>query len=660
VKTLFRHFHILILLLVITVPASAQLSGTFTIGPIDADYPDFSAAVADLNESGVSGPVVFNVQAGIYTEQILITADGTSTNTITFQSASGNASDVVLTFGAKGAADNYVVYLWQTSYVTFQNMTFTATGTDYGYVFLLDGALNSTIMNSVINGVATTSYTPNTKEVIIALAKSTATNNTLISGNTINDGSIGIFMKGSSLGIPTGTRIENNTVSNQYWYGIWVNVQDSPVVNGNTVETNSANDKYIGIRAEDCDNDLEIRNNRVNLRQQIGIHVRNGVGTSSNTGLVANNFVRMGDGSSSSAIGIEIENATYLDVYHNTVSINSSSASFARAFWVWGTNGSNINVVNNIFSSPNSKGYAYYLSSGAASAIAISDYNNFDANGSGRFSHWDGTDYTSLSAFQAASNTDGNSVVTFVTFADAAAGDLHLSGESVGDPTLTGTSLSSVTDDIDGDPRNPSTPYMGADEAETPLPVELTSFTFSVIANDIYLKWTTATETNNFGFEVQRRNPNTDWQRVGFEPGHGTTVQPQNYEFTDADLPNGRYLYRLKQIDTDGRFEYSQVLAVTVGQPVTTRLRQNYPNPFNPSTNIIYSIKEQGLVTLKIYDALGRLVKTLVQKNMPAGEHSLVWKGKDDQGKRVATGTYFYSLRVDDKIIAQKRMLLLK
>lgn len=162
----------------------AQLSGTKTIGT-GGDYTTFDAAVSDLNSLGVNGPVTFNVLNGTYTEQIEITADGTSTNTITFQSSSGNAVDVELTFAASGSGDNFVVSLTLCSYVTFKNMTLTAAGSSHGHVFTLHNAPNSTIMNNVINGVSTTSYTPDTQEIIHSFQSTTTPNhNTVISGNT--------------------------------------------------------------------------------------------------------------------------------------------------------------------------------------------------------------------------------------------------------------------------------------------------------------------------------------------------------------------------------------------------------------------------------------------------------------------------------------------
>jgi len=193
-----------------------------------------------------------------------------------------------------------------------------------------------------------------------------------------------------------------------------------------------------------------------------------------------------------------------------------------------------------------------------------------------------------------------------------------------------------------------------------PLPVELASFNYSVTGREVHLKWATATETDNFGFEIERKFGKEAWRKSGFVQGAGTTLQPQLYTFVDRELAPGDYQYRLKQIDTDGKFDYSQTLNVTVGGPVTQRLAQNYPNPFNPTTNISYAIEEDGFVQLNIHNVLGHLVRSLVAENQVAGEYAFAWDGRDDAGASVAGGTYFYALKVGDKIIARKKMILLK
>ena len=136
-------------------------------------------------------------------------------------------------------------------------------------------------------------------------------------------------------------------------------------------------------------------------------------------------------------------------------------------------------------------------------------------------------------------------------------------------------------------------------------PVELISFTGEASESNVELNWSTASETNNSGFEIIRSTIEETWNKIGFVPGHGTTTEPQHYTFSDNDVKSGRYKYRLKQIDFDGSFEYSEEIEVNVTLPNKFSLDQNYPNPFNPTTTINYSIPEDVFVTLTVYNIVG-------------------------------------------------------
>ena len=185
-----------------------------------------------------------------------------------------------------------------------------------------------------------------------------------------------------------------------------------------------------------------------------------------------------------------------------------------------------------------------------------------------------------------------------------------------------------------------------------PVPVELTSFTATVSGSDVKLNWRTATETNNSGFEIQRKL--IEWERVGFVEGNGTTSEENSYVFVDENLLAGKYKYRLKQIDYDGSFEISDIVEVEVLTPIEFSLSQNYPNPFNPSTAIEYSIPEGGNVKLEVYNSLGEKVWVFVSKHNEAGKYKINFSAGE-----LSSGIYYYRI-IADGFIAIKKMVLLK
>jgi Secretion system C-terminal sorting domain/Cleaved Adhesin Domain len=179
---------------------------------------------------------------------------------------------------------------------------------------------------------------------------------------------------------------------------------------------------------------------------------------------------------------------------------------------------------------------------------------------------------------------------------------------------------------------------------DLPVPVELTSFTAMAIENDVMLSWITATELNNRGFYIERRNDSESWNNLGFVEGHGTTTEKQSYTFLDKNLSSGIYIYRLKQIDTDGSFEYSNEIEVDLGMPIEFSLSQNYPNPFNPLTIIRYSIPKSSNVIIKVFDVLGNDIGTLIN---------------DFNSSGLPSGVYFYRLQAGS-FIEIKKMILMK
>jgi hypothetical protein len=192
------------------------------------------------------------------------------------------------------------------------------------------------------------------------------------------------------------------------------------------------------------------------------------------------------------------------------------------------------------------------------------------------------------------------------------------------------------------------------------VPVELTSFIGIVNENNVILNWSTATETNNRGFNIERKSGNDQFEEIGFAAGFGTSTEPHTYSFTDANLITGIYSYRLKQIDYDGSFEYSDVVDVELNlTPKEYTLDQNYPNPFNPSTTIKYSLPFKSNVKIMIYNMLGEKVNELINREEEAGYYEV-----NLNAGGLASGVYFYSMEAvgidGTKFASVKKMLLMK
>jgi len=194
------------------------------------------------------------------------------------------------------------------------------------------------------------------------------------------------------------------------------------------------------------------------------------------------------------------------------------------------------------------------------------------------------------------------------------------------------------------------------------VPVELAAFEAKAKRGDVELSWITATESNNYGFEIERRPAATpEWQCVAFVEGAGTRSAASTYHYRDRDLEPGSYAYRLRQIDSDGTTTLSEAIEVMILIPSQFVLEQNYPNPFNPATEIAFQIspQESGPVSLKVFNLMGQEIRTLLQTALQVGYHRVSWDGRDNYGRPVTSGTYIYVLEVGAEV-AQKKMLKLE
>lgn len=354
--------------------------------------------------------------------------------------------------------------------------------------------------------------------------------------------------------------------------------------------------------------------------------------------------------------GIAVTGAATANLYYNTIymtnigDIGTGSVAYSGIFI---NNGAN-DLKNNIIYSAEADFVTYCINRTGTTGTVTSNYNNFYpvSTTNGNVGFWNAAATPTLANWQTASGQDANSKSKQVFFVSAT--DLHLTGSSIGDFDLAGTPIIGITTDIDGDTRDANFPYMGADEGPIPLPVELASFAATVDKGVVTLKWTTASEINNRGFEVERGVAG-EFITIGFVNGAGTSTEERSYSFIDAKVQPGVYGYRLKQIDFDGSFNYSNVIEIDISVPAVFDLAQNYPNPFNPATTIEFSVANPVNVTLTVFTILGEQIAVLVDNQFTeAGKHSVQFNASS-----LASGTYIYRIQAGD-FVATKKMILAK
>jgi hypothetical protein len=195
-------------------------------------------------------------------------------------------------------------------------------------------------------------------------------------------------------------------------------------------------------------------------------------------------------------------------------------------------------------------------------------------------------------------------------------------------------------------------------EDSTTIPVELSNFVANVDEGKIYLYWETSSELNNLGFFIERRNiysgeNESDWIEIGFEEGNGNSTERNFYTFEDQPLNDGTYHYRLRQVDYDGFFKYSNEVEVNLFSVKSFELSQNYPNPFNPSTTISFQLPEASFISLKVYDAIGTEVETIAEGKYPAGVHEVIF-----DAEKLSSGLYLYRIISGNTKLTRKMMVV--
>lgn len=684
-----------------------QLSGTYYIGASgtkpgggDPDYLSLKSACAALNTNGINGNITMYftsdmvesgvVHLGVNTGGNSITFKPHSTLSackITFNRATNPASTAVYgawvignkdtTYQVPVSTDNIIIDGSVTTNGTTRDLTLECTGAASGiYPFRINGDNNNiTIKNSnllTMTGTGTygirVSGFRNTTAAVDSIPDNIIIENNLITNTGSTTGNpIAVDIASAPVTMPTGVIIRNNTINGRH-RGIFLNGCGSIDIYNNEISLNQTTTGYLsyGIQPNNilAGSVINIYNNKLtkiataNITKgtygAIGIYAGlAGTWNIYNNTLAGFASATATDPTIARIWGIQVATVT-ANIFYNTiympdlqyvVSLNNSPQLYTGFYLSSGT----VSLKNNIVVSASvDSSYGIYN----AGATLTSNYNNFYLP-NGFVGYGASTLYQTIAGWQASAGTpDLNSKSVFVDFKSVT--DLHLTSASDGDKNLMGTPLAEITKDIDGDTRDLNTPYMGADEANTPLPVELTSFIASAKGNVVELTWQTATEKNSSYFEVQRKSDKDSWTTIGKVSAAGTTTEKAKYSFTEKDVKGAVAYYRLKMVDLDGSYSYSKEVEAKVDLPLNFELSQNYPNPFNPSTTIKYAVPVDSKVRLEIYSMLGELVTTLVNDLQPAGNYTVAF-----DASRFASGTYIYRLTANNTVIT-KKMLLLK
>ncbi|MGB5288490.1 MAG: right-handed parallel beta-helix repeat-containing protein [Ignavibacteriaceae bacterium] len=624
------------------------LSGTLTIG-FGGDYETFNEASDDVVLKGISDDLDFDVLPGVYNEQIdLVSIPGASLMyEVGFQSQTGNAADVTITYTANTLDSNYVIRLYGSDYVHFYDLTFTATGDPFARVIdLYEGTEFFTLRDCILNSIPESG---NDQRQAIVYSGDSYYRSRNLDGNIFNRGTFAVYMRRENLAdeYPLDLEIRDNIINENGYTGIYLQYHQAPAFYGNNISAST-----YGIQVINCDNALSIRRNKINVGNTNGIYLSNCQSTEFDPGWIVNNFVYVG-GSGQSA-GIRLQNCDYQYLYYNNVHTSSANTG-SRALYI--SSGSNIKLTNNIFMNSGS-GYSYYIFT--PTAISSSDYNDLFTNGT-NLAYWNGP-LATLADLQTASGMDLHSVSVDPEFASNT--DLHVNAKDLDSSAIP---ILWINNDIDNDTRDENFPDIGADEFIYGLnypPVIISEPDTLAYVDSLYQYQVVATD-NNGDTLYYNLTISPSWLSIDHSTGMiegtpttdnvGDTTVTLSVDDGHGGLDEQTYTLHIDFPD--------DINIIDNHIPKTYALLQNYPNPFNPSTTIRFELPISGLVTLKIYDVLGNEIVTLVNEELTAGKHEVEFYASPGSSFRLArnlaSGIYFYTLRAGD-FIQTKKMILIK
>ena len=443
--------------------------GTYTInasGSGSSNFTTFANAVSSLTCGGITGPVLFNVADGSYTEQISITSipGASNTNRVIFTSNSNDSTKVTLKYGSSLSTANYTLSLNGVSYVTFKKMTIQATGTTYANVVDFRGTPSyDSIANCRIYGYSNTSNTTNYTNIYASFTVTPITQLTIYN-NVIKDGSYGMYVNGNSSSNSDQINVVHNQFTNQYSYGAYLNNTGGVYFNYNTITSNSFMSNWYGVYTYwlmTVGRQNQFIGNRIyGSMTGYGMYIYYLGVNSSTASYIYNNMIQMGStGSSTVSYGLYFTTNYQIFCYNNTCAVYGTSTSnypmYIASTFVSTTSVFKNNLLANLGNGSNtSYGAAFYTNNTTNPTFDYNDYFVY----SGNLANLNGTNYSTLSNWQSAVSTnDANAVTSNPSFTSSS--DLHINNLC-----LRGVSVATVTNDYDGDLRN-NPPNIGADES---------------------------------------------------------------------------------------------------------------------------------------------------------------------------------------------------
>ncbi|HNQ68179.1 MAG TPA: T9SS type A sorting domain-containing protein [Bacteroidales bacterium] len=599
------------------------LAGTYTIGST-GNFISFNDATDAMANYGLSGAVIFDVQSDTYSEQVSIPVipGNSSDNTITFKSESGDRQDVLISHpSSTGIADNYTLQINGVNYLTIQDMSIERTGTsNYAVVIDITGdSKNIIIDNNIIIGRAGGSGSD--QAAIFSGSSFTGEENITVSNNHILNGYNGIYFEGKSNSFKKNIKIEDNILEN-YRYGIYLQyIENADLYRNKIINATTYNGPATtGIYLFGVNEILLIRKNEIiktGATNNYGIELLACVTEYSgpnDPGEISNNMITVGGTGTSTGI---YTNATKnKNFYYNSILTTGTNSTSSKAMYVNGpysadpANNANFVFINNILMAD----YGIPMYNSVGGIISCNNNNYFSVNNA-TIAHWDAAgDVETIAELQAANSDDTNSISDDPLFvSDTDPFDLHITESS---PCIDNAiTIDGITDDIDDDLRNPD---IGADEYDGTTPVGLLKFNGNFNKPDlVMLHWTTASETNNDYFTIERsyESPtdinNINWNTVVTVKGAGTSNHQISYSYTDNPILNNSdatIYYRLKQTDFDGTFKYCSVIAVQIIHNDENNSINVYPNPFDGKYLNIYSDLKLENPEIEIYNLDGKKI----------------------------------------------------